>query len=427
VSTINHNWGTGGPGNGIGNDQFSARWTGSFNFNASDYVFSATADDGVRVWVDGSQIINAWRDQAPTTYRATVNLSAGSHTIKVEYYEKGGGAVAQVSWQGSVTTPSTPTVSSITPNPINLAAPPSSFTVAGSGFSNQGFGLPIVNFTRSGTLLGQARASAMSGSTSVTVPFPTNATSLVGPLPGLSAGAVTVEVYNQTGAGTYSLPGSTLLSVTSPAVTLSTTPSSVTAGASVTATWSGIVSPTAGDWIGLYVPGTTDSALITGAWVYVSCSQVQGSGGVASGSCSFPIPASLTAGTYELRLFANRSVVRLANSGTFSVQAVPPATLSATPSSVAAGANVTATWSGIVSPMPGDWIGLYVPGALDEALIAATWVYVSCSQTRGISGIAAGSCSFRIPSSLAAGTYELRLFANNSLQRLGKSNQFTVN
>jgi hypothetical protein len=213
VSTINHNWGSGGPGNGIGNDQFSARWTGSFNFNASGYDFSATADDGIRVWVDGNQIINAWRDQAPTTYRAAINLAAGSHVVKVEYYEKSGGAVAQVSWQASVSTPSTPTVNSITPNPINLATPPSSFTIAGGGFANLGFGLPIVNFTRGGTLLGQARAGAMSGSMSLTVPFPTNATSLVGPLPGLSAGTVSVEVYNQTGATTYSLPGSIVLTV----------------------------------------------------------------------------------------------------------------------------------------------------------------------------------------------------------------------
>ncbi|MEG3934381.1 PA14 domain-containing protein, partial [Microcoleus sp. T3_B1] len=31
-NSINYDWGTGGPGNGVRNDQFSARWTGSFNF-----------------------------------------------------------------------------------------------------------------------------------------------------------------------------------------------------------------------------------------------------------------------------------------------------------------------------------------------------------------------------------------------------------
>src|SRR5206468_4583327 len=83
------------------------------------------------------------------------------------------------------------------------------------GFINPGFGPPVVNFTRNGAVLGQARASAIGGSTSLTVPFPTNATSLSGPLPGLSADAtpVVVQVYNQTGASSYVLVGSTMLTV----------------------------------------------------------------------------------------------------------------------------------------------------------------------------------------------------------------------
>jgi hypothetical protein len=101
--SINYNWGTGGPGNGIGTDAFSVRWTASFSFSAGNYVFTATADDGIRVWVDGTQIINQWKDQAATTYQATVSLTAGTHAIKVEYYENGGGAVAQVGWQSGPT------------------------------------------------------------------------------------------------------------------------------------------------------------------------------------------------------------------------------------------------------------------------------------------------------------------------------------
>jgi hypothetical protein len=103
TTSINYNWGSGGPGNGIGTDLFSVRWTGSFNFNAGSYTFTATADDGIRVWVDGNQVFNAWQDQSPTTYQVTINLSAGTHVIKVEYYENGGGAVAQVGWQAAAT------------------------------------------------------------------------------------------------------------------------------------------------------------------------------------------------------------------------------------------------------------------------------------------------------------------------------------
>ena len=97
-TAIAYNWGSGGPGNGVGSDNFSVRWTGRFNFAAGSYVFTARADDGIRVWVDGASVINAWRDQAPTTYQATVPLTAGTHEVRVEYYERGGGAVAEVRW-----------------------------------------------------------------------------------------------------------------------------------------------------------------------------------------------------------------------------------------------------------------------------------------------------------------------------------------
>jgi hypothetical protein len=98
-TAIAYNWGGGGPGNGLPNNNFSARWTGRFNFaTTGSYQFTARVDDGVRVWVDGSSIIRAWKNQSATTYKATVTLSAGTHEVKVEYYERGGVAVAQVSW-----------------------------------------------------------------------------------------------------------------------------------------------------------------------------------------------------------------------------------------------------------------------------------------------------------------------------------------
>jgi hypothetical protein len=62
--------------------------------------------------------------------------------------------------------------------------------------------------------LGQARATTLVGSTTLTVPFPTDTTSLSGPAPGLSAGVVLVQVYNQTGPGSYLLIGSITLTIT---------------------------------------------------------------------------------------------------------------------------------------------------------------------------------------------------------------------
>jgi hypothetical protein len=107
-----------------------------------------------------------------------------------------------------------PGVSAITPSTVDLAAPPAGFTVTGNGFANLGFGLPVVNFTRGTTVLAQARATAMTGSTTLTVPFPTAATALAPNLPGLSAGSVQAQVYVQTGTVTYTLIGSVPLTVT---------------------------------------------------------------------------------------------------------------------------------------------------------------------------------------------------------------------
>ena len=97
-AAIDNDWGSGSPDPAARPDSFTARWVGTFDFEASDYEFTATADDGVRLWVDGRLLIDQWKDQGATTYRATTNMTAGAHQVKVEYYEYGGLAVARSSW-----------------------------------------------------------------------------------------------------------------------------------------------------------------------------------------------------------------------------------------------------------------------------------------------------------------------------------------
>jgi len=104
-----------------------------------------------------------------------------------------------------------PSVDSITPVMIDLAAPPAAFTITGQRFANLGFGAPVANFVRGGVIIAQARATALT-STTLTVPFPSNATALQ-PRAGLSAGPVDVQVYLQTSASSFSLMGSTPLTV----------------------------------------------------------------------------------------------------------------------------------------------------------------------------------------------------------------------
>jgi hypothetical protein len=103
---LDFNWGSGSPGPGVNADQFSARWTRYIDVPAGNYRFTATADDGIRVWVNSDLIINDWSDHAVRTTTADRYLTGGHHLITVEYYENGGQAVAAVSWA-----PLAPTIS----------------------------------------------------------------------------------------------------------------------------------------------------------------------------------------------------------------------------------------------------------------------------------------------------------------------------
>ncbi len=99
-AAINFNWGWGSPNAQlICQDHFSVRWTGNFNFVCSgNYRFTATTDDGMRVWVDGNQIINQWQVQSVRTFTSDVWLNAGAHSVKVEYFEATGLAEAHLTW-----------------------------------------------------------------------------------------------------------------------------------------------------------------------------------------------------------------------------------------------------------------------------------------------------------------------------------------
>ena len=84
-------------------DDFSARWSGEFTFAAGAYTFTATADDGVRVFLDDQLIIDEWRGQSPTTFEATRTLTRARTRSRMEYYEATGGATAKLDWAAEST------------------------------------------------------------------------------------------------------------------------------------------------------------------------------------------------------------------------------------------------------------------------------------------------------------------------------------
>jgi hypothetical protein len=104
---INFNWGDpGSPDPSVNVDQFSARWTGEVEAAFTEtYTFYTTSDDGTRLWVNGVQVVDSWVDQGATEHSGKIDLVAGTtYSLIMEYYENGGGAVAELRWSS----PSTP-------------------------------------------------------------------------------------------------------------------------------------------------------------------------------------------------------------------------------------------------------------------------------------------------------------------------------
>jgi len=97
VGSIYHPWAEGSPDPRIGADFFSARWVGSFPFDSGTYRFSGDADDGIRVFVDGSKIWDGWPSQL-SAFTVDHAMPGGEHEIKVEYSEQTGGALARLAW-----------------------------------------------------------------------------------------------------------------------------------------------------------------------------------------------------------------------------------------------------------------------------------------------------------------------------------------
>jgi hypothetical protein len=107
-SSIDFDWGLGSPASNFPSDHFSVRWTRDAYFDAGTYRFHAVMDDGMRVFVDDSLIIDEWRNGSSREITRDLYLGAGTHRLRVEYYDDSGYAVARFWWERIDSTPSFP-------------------------------------------------------------------------------------------------------------------------------------------------------------------------------------------------------------------------------------------------------------------------------------------------------------------------------
>jgi hypothetical protein len=97
---IDHQWGEGEVAGGLV-DNVSARWTADLVVTWADaFTFITTSDDGARLFLNDKPIVIAWWDQGTTDHSSQpIKLQPGVYRLRMEWYENGGGAVAQLSWQ----------------------------------------------------------------------------------------------------------------------------------------------------------------------------------------------------------------------------------------------------------------------------------------------------------------------------------------
>jgi hypothetical protein len=119
--SIDFDWGEGVPALSIPADNFSVRWTGATSFEAGTYRFTVVVDDGARLFVDNNLVWSEWEDGGERELNVEVGLSAGSHALKLEFYDHTRDARVRLSWV-KVTATSTPTATStVTPSPTATA------------------------------------------------------------------------------------------------------------------------------------------------------------------------------------------------------------------------------------------------------------------------------------------------------------------
>lgn len=96
---LDYNWGTSSPVPSLlASDFWSGRWVGQFQFDSGNYIFYVTSDDGVRLYLNDTLVIDRWSDGYAQTDKQFIGVGADRHTVRVEYYDRTGNATLQVWW-----------------------------------------------------------------------------------------------------------------------------------------------------------------------------------------------------------------------------------------------------------------------------------------------------------------------------------------
>ncbi len=109
--TVNFDWGANSPDPSINPDGFMVRWTGTIEVpNSETYTFYIRTDDGAKLWLNNELIADTWTEAKKwqATQEGIIEDSGGftltggqPYEIILEYYERSGTAVCELSWSTS--------------------------------------------------------------------------------------------------------------------------------------------------------------------------------------------------------------------------------------------------------------------------------------------------------------------------------------
>src|SRR5438552_3159111 len=81
-------------------DHFYIRWTGKLRApKDGNYTFFLESDDGSRLFIDGKQVVDNGGLHAMEEKSGEVELKAGEHVLKIEFFENEVDAGCKFSWQ----------------------------------------------------------------------------------------------------------------------------------------------------------------------------------------------------------------------------------------------------------------------------------------------------------------------------------------
>ena len=115
-------------------DNFCFRFTGEVDVPAAgEWTFYLTSDDGSRLWIDGEELINNDGNHGPKELSGKRNLEAGLHSIEVRMFERSGGEMVELQWEGPEVPRGFINSEHLSHSSIVLSPPPNSFDLHPDG------------------------------------------------------------------------------------------------------------------------------------------------------------------------------------------------------------------------------------------------------------------------------------------------------